>query len=94
MHNESREMHMQTHIHTTLHIHHTIVQKYKSCINLLISKKIENTNLQTFACEKCEKVLPTATALKYHTCADVSSRDQSRLISDTDHFPEVPVQRV
>ena len=30
-------------------------------------------NLQTFACDKCEKVLPTATALKYHTCADVSS---------------------
>merc|ERR1719412_1427147 len=25
---------------------------------------------ETFACEKCEKVLPTATALKYHTCAD------------------------
>ena len=27
---------------------------------------------QTFTCDKCEKVLPTATALKYHTCADVS----------------------
>merc|ERR1719412_2251877 len=25
---------------------------------------------ETFACDKCEKVLPTATALKYHTCAD------------------------
>jgi len=25
---------------------------------------------ETFTCDKCEKVLPTATALKYHTCAD------------------------
>ena len=36
-------------------------------------KNIQNVNSQTFACDKCEKVLPTATALKYHTCADVSS---------------------
>merc|ERR550534_3083828 len=25
---------------------------------------------ETFACVKCEKDLPTATALKYHTCGD------------------------
>ena len=49
----------------TLEDKYITLQKYRH--------KYTYKNLQTFACDKCEKVLPTATALKYHTCADVSS---------------------